>query len=205
MAEAQEIDKLKATQELTQERLRDLNTLEIQIKTNLDDTLDKINAQIGGQLESRGEGYHITIIGPTERKILESLTNQQLDELKRISSDIEHGMGIEVTGIGFIDGSQRTDMREVDKVKKTCFLTFNIPALQEFRASIGLPHKDFHVTLGFENGDIHMHTEGINEKGKAKLAPIEKRPNQEFTPIANDLPILEFSGLDGQLKQKKET
>lgn len=42
-----------------------------------------------------------------------------------------------------------------DGDKETWFIIASSPEAQEWRASQGLPHHDFHVTLGFRGGDIH--------------------------------------------------
>src|SRR3989344_9246000 len=99
-------------------------------------------------------------------------------------------------------------MREEDKAKKTTFVALDIPALQAFRQKVGLPPKDFHVTLGFEGGDIHMQVlrqEPVkpgSPKMKDITGTIPKQVDPRFSEVA--LPEMNFGGLDGQMKQRKK-
>ena len=198
----------KKTPELSRERLAEMQTLEIEIKADFGATLEAVRQETGADLQSRPDGYHLTIIGPTESKILSTLDDETLAELQKINEQIQKGEGVEVKGIGFIDGaSSAYTMREVDKVKKVAFLAIDIPKLQEFRAKVGLPQKDFHITLGFVGGDIHMHVVGQEpvKPGSPKMkditAPIPKQPDSRFASI--ELPNMIYGGLDGQMRQKK--
>lgn len=194
--------------ELTRERLADMQTLEVEITGNFDNVLQSVKESTGANLEPRPDGFHLTIIGPTESKILSTLDDATLAELQQINEQIQRGEGIGVKGIGFIDGaSSQYQMREVDKVKKTAFVALDIPALQAFRQKVGLPPKDFHVTLGFEGGDIHMQVlrqEPVkpgSPKMKDITGPIPKQADPRFSEVA--LPEMSLGGLDGQMKQRK--
>ena len=194
--------------ELTRERLADMQTLEVEITGNFDSVLQSVKESTGADLQPRPDGFHLTIIGPTESKILSTLDEATLAELQQINKQIQHGEGIIVKGMGFIDGaSSRYQMREVDKVKKTAFVALDIPALQAFRQKVGLPPKDFHVTLGFEGGDIHMQVLGQEpvKPGSPKMkditGPIPKQTDPQFSEV--DLPEISYGGLDGQMKQRK--
>lgn len=141
-------------------------------------------------------------------KSLSTLNETTLAELQQINEQIKKGEGITVKGIGFIDGaSSQYKMREVDKVKKTAFLVLEIPSLQKFRDKVGLPRKDFHVTLGFIGGDIHTQIIGQEyiKPGSPKMkditAPIPKQKDPKFDVLK--LPEITYGGLDGQMKQKK--
>lgn len=192
---------------LSRERLSEMQTLEFEIKTDMSETLKQLRETTGADLQPRPDGFHLTIIGPTESKILSALNAEKIAELEKINTQIKSGEGIIVKGIGFIDGANSPlQMREVDKVKKTAFIALDIPALQEFRAQVGLPPKDFHMTIGFVGGDIHNHIIGqeIGKNGKAKdlLGPIPKQADKRFISIP--LPEMQFGELDGQLKEKKQ-
>lgn len=194
--------------ELTRERLANMQTLEVEITGNFNSVLQSVRESTGANLEPRPDGFHLTIIGPTESKILSTLDDATLAELQRINEQIQRGEGIVVKGVGFIDGSSpQYQMREVDKVKKTAFVALDIPALQAFRQKVGLLPKDFHVTLGFEGGDIHMQVlrqEPIkpgSPKMKDVTGSIPKQADPRFSEVA--LPEMNFSGLDGQMKQRK--
>ena len=124
-------------------------------------------------------------------QIVKNITGTDLQfELQQINKNIQNGEGIIINGIGFIDGaSSKYKMRDVDKVKKAAFLALDIPALQDFRAKIKLPPKDFHVTIGFEGGDIHSYI--VKQKplfsGSSKMknitAPIPKKTDSRFSSI----------------------
>ena len=155
-------DSLGPPQAFTSERLQQLNDLGISVEGDFSALLSALNQALDLSLSSRVEGFHITIIGPAETKSLKDLPEDKLQELNRIALEIQEGRGIEIKGIGYIDGSQ-PGMSDADKNKKTTFIAVDIPELQEFRSSLGLTPKDFHITLGFQGGDIHMKlTEQIN-------------------------------------------
>ncbi len=194
--------------ELTRERLTDMQTLEVEIRADFGPTLETLRRITGADLQARPDGYHLTIIGPTESKILSTLDDTTLANLKKINEQIQNGEGVVVKGVGFIDGaSSQYKMREVDKGKKTAFVTLDIPALQEFRSKVGLPPKDFHVTLGFVGGDIH--TQVVRQEpakpGSPKMrditAPVPKQPDPNLSTVS--LPEMEYAGLDGQMKERK--
>lgn len=194
--------------ELSRERLAEMQTLEVEIKADFDPVLQTVREATGANLEPRPDGFHLTIIGPTESKILRTLDDARLAELQQINEQIQHGEGIVIQGIGFIDGaSSQYKMREVDKVKKTAFIALELPALQAFRSKVGLPTKDFHVTLGFEGGDIHMQVlrqEPVKPGSlimKDITGAIPKKADPRFSGVT--LPEIRYGGLDGQMKQRK--
>ncbi|MCX6781862.1 MAG: hypothetical protein NTW66_01985 [Candidatus Magasanikbacteria bacterium] len=198
----------KGHSELTRERLTNMQTLEMELKADFGPALEAIKQETGADLQPRPDGYHLTIIGPTESKILNTLDDATLAELQQINAQVQKGDGVIVKGIGFIDGaSSQYKMREVDKVKKTAFIALDMPALQEFRSKVGLPKKDFHVTLGFVGGDVHMQIvrQEPAKPGSPKLkditAPIPKQADQRFASIT--LPEISYGGLDGQMKERK--
>jgi hypothetical protein len=191
---------------ITREQIANWQTLEIEIEAEFNPIINKIKEITGTNIEPRPDGFHLTIIGPTESKILSTLDDNLLEELQQINKAVQNGDGIDVKGIGFIDGASSTyQMREVDKTKKTAFIALEIPSLQAFRAKIGLPPKDFHVTLGFEGGDVHMHVVGqeIIKPGSPKMKditnPIPKKADPRFSEIT--LPEISYHGLDGQQKK----
>lgn len=193
---------------LTRERLADMQTLEVEIMGDFNPVLQSVRESTGANLEPRTDGFHLTIIGPAESEILSTLDDATLAELQRTNEQIQRGEGIIVKGIGFIDGaSSQYRMREVDKVKRAAFVALDIPALQAFRSKVGLPPKDFHVTLGFEGGDIHMQVlrQEPVKPGSSKMrditGPIPKQADPRFSEVA--LPEISYGGLDGQMKQRK--
>lgn len=189
--------------QLTPEYLKSLSTLEIKVDGNFEEVLNNFNADKGLNLQSRPEGQHVTIIGPAESRILSTLTPQQIEALQRINDDIKKGIGTEMQGLGFIDGSQKEGIRNADKEKKVLYGALNLPALQEFRRSLGLRKKDFHVTLGFEGGDIHMQESGEKDgRGKPILKPISKTADSTLNGYAEQLQNIQFGSLSGKEKEK---
>ncbi len=190
------------TKQLTPEYLKNLSTIEAEVTGNFGEVLGSFNKDRGLNLQARPEGQHLTIIGPAESGILQYMTPEQIASLQRINDDIQNGIGVEIQGLGFIDGSQREDARNADKSKKVLYAAFNLPALQEFRKSLRLPPKDFHVTLGFEGGDIHMHKTGTDAKGKDILGPISKKADPGYKGYAEKLQGIHFGPLSGKEKDK---
>ncbi len=189
--------------ELTREQLARMKNLEIKVQADFEPVLTNMRAETSANLQPRPEGFHITIIGPTESKVLKNLDDAHIAELQEISKEIQLGEGVAVQGIGFIDGSGDTyKMRDVDTTKKTTFVAVDIPRLQAFREKVGLPPKDLHVTLGFESGDIHMHVTGTNDKGKEIRNPIPKKADERFGGIP--LPDMQFGTLSGEMKPEKK-
>ena len=188
------------TPEITRETLKNLQTLEVEIMTNFDEVLEQLRLETGADLQSRSDGYHLTIIGPTESGILKKVDDDAIAKLQEINEKIQRGEGVVVNGVGFIDGvSGQCEMREADKIKKTAFISIDIPDLQEFRAEIGLQPKDFHIMVGFVGGDIHMRVmrrEPVkpgSSKMKEITEPIPKRANSHFDAIV--LPEIDYGGL----------
>lgn len=193
---------------LTRERLVGLQTLEVEITANFEASLQALREATGANLQPRSDGYHLTIINPTESKQLSNLDDATIAELQRISTQIQHGEGITVKGVGFIDGaSASATVREADKEKKTAFIALDIPALQAFRGKVGLPPRDFHITLGFVGADIHMQVlrrepvKSGSPKLKEITAPIPKQADPHFNSVT--LPEIHFGGLTGQTKERK--
>lgn len=185
-----------------------MQTFEVEIKADFNSVLQAVNAVAGTELKPRPDGFHLTIIGPTESATLSTLDDATLAELQQINEQIQKGEGIVAKGIGFIDSAlSQCTLRKVDEVKKTAFIAFDIPALQAFRLQVGLPQKDFHVTLGFEGGDINMHVVGQkpvkpgSSKMKDVLALVPKQADPRFGGVT--LPEISYGGLDGQMKQRK--
>ena len=192
--------------ELTAERLQDLATIETEVHADFGPVLAQINSDLGLALASRPDGYHVTIVGPTEKDTIKNLAPEQLRELQRISDTIQSE--VTVKGIGIIGKNRVPNLRKADQDKVTCFVAFDIPALNAFRTSVGLPPKDFHVTLGFVGGDIHFQVTGEREDGKKRgkmveiTAPIAKKADPALAKY--ELPTMTFGALSGKEKQKAQ-
>lgn len=194
-------NQIEESSQLTPEMVRHFNTLHIEIKNDFSPLLDALNKSLGIALQPRPEGYHITIFTPQEKKILATLTQEQIAQLQKIHDDMQRGEGIQVMGIGYIDGSKVHNLRESDLTKKTAFLALDIPALQQWRNSMGLHEKDFHITLGFEVGDIHMQVVGTDQKGRKILEPIPKKADPALDELKHYIrPELQLGDISGQIR-----
>lgn len=192
--------------ELTREKLAHMNTLEVEVAGEFETILESVRVATGANLQPRGDGFHLTIIGPAEKEVLRTLDDAAILELALINNELRRGTGLFLRGIGYIDGaSSPYTLREVDRTKKTAFLAVDIPRLQAFRQRVGLPPKDFHITLGFEGGDIHVHIVGQepikpnSPKMKDVTALIPKQADPRLNEIT--LPEVRFGGLTGETKE----
>ncbi len=181
------------------------STLEIEATLDAQPILDRLNAALGTKLSSRPDGFHITVIGPMEKSSIGGLSPEQVADLKRISDAIRQGRGISISGIGYIDGATTPGMRDADKKKKTAFIALESPAIDAFRANLGLSKKDLHVTLGFEENDIHLQVVGTEMGGKGKpkdiTAPIPKKADPALAGYLEDVQV-GFGEIDGKEEEK---
>ncbi len=200
------------------EDLKKVKNLEVGIeKQNLALILAEMNERLGlvgeEKMKSREGGYHLTIIDPSESGFLDIMTAKQFEKLKQISNNIADGKGVEVKGIGMIDGESSSEVRESDKNKKVCFVVIESDELNDFRESlperidskgkkVKLTKKDLHITLGFVGGDIH-NSNMKNEETK-KYIPIRKSKDERFDDVAKMIK-LEFGGIDGDKKEEKKS
>ncbi|MBI3632632.1 MAG: hypothetical protein HY225_04250 [Candidatus Vogelbacteria bacterium] len=223
MEEIKRADVQVVQPKITLEAIKNKSHLEIEVKGNFGAVLEELNTKLADKLGNlkltprSAEGFHITVIGPTESKVLQTMTEAQLAELEAINSKLKDGQGIHIDGIGFIDGATQAGIREADKTKKTAFLAFSVVSeegksdIQKFRASLGLPSKDLHITLGFveseKGGDIHMQIVGKDEKGKDKMGSISKKADPAFRDLfLHELPnmYIKVGEIGGPEKQKKQ-
>lgn len=189
--------------ELTRERFAELNSVNLEIATDLVPVLESVKRAIGADLQHRESGFHVTVFGPTEKKLVDEKANEFLAELAQIENDIRKGKGVTVRGIGMINGATAS-VPEKDRAKQVAFIALDIPALNDLRGKLGLPAKDFHVTLGFVGGDIHFATTGEKDaKGKPVTKPIEKKADERFAGLIETMPELAFGNLSGEAKEKK--
>lgn len=158
--------------------------VEVRVTDDFTQILKSLNEQFGTSLVPRQEGYHITIITPREKETVRTLRQADLDTLKTLYTDVMRGGAARIDGIGYIDGSAREDVLPADKLKKTAYIALTIPEFQAYRRSVGLPEKDFHITLGMEGDDIHTHMVSMPD-GSQKTEVIPKKADpllQRFTP-----------------------
>jgi hypothetical protein len=86
-----------------------------------------------------GFGYHMTIIAPHEVSQLSS------EQLKKLDNGGEISFVLQKVG---------------EAIRNDCsayFITVHSPHGDYIREELGLPRKDFHITLGFNPNDIHDH------------------------------------------------
>lgn len=119
----------------------------------------QINQQMRDGLE-----YHITVINKIEFKSISKVNLKEYFENQRQFSKfviIEFGLGV---------------LKSPDKEtnNKTYFLLVHSPELDQIRKDLNLESIDFHITLGFDNRDVH-------DEGKKSLKTIQQ--------INSNLPI----------------
>ncbi len=158
--------------------------VEIKVGDDFSPLLQDINTRFGTILVPRKEGYHITVITPKERGWLRTMSQNKLDELHRLYKESRENNGIEITGVGYIDGMTRQDILEKDASKKTAYIALSIPKLAEFRKNMGLTPKDFHITIGMEGDDIHDHVASIKSDGAKVIDVIPKKADPSLRSLA---------------------
>lgn len=90
-------------------------------------------------LNNRGE-YHITVIRPPEMKAL-----------KKAGKIFENHSTVMIPGSPHYRGLGKA----TSGANEAYFMVVDWPEAQEFRAQLGLPQLDFHITIGFTEKDIH--------------------------------------------------
>ena len=171
---------------LKREDFEKMQTLTLKIENEkIGEILQKFNESKGLNLQSRPEGFHFTIISPTEGGIFKKITDEQIEKINTVLNSIISGGQLEIMGIGFINGTEKENAREADKAKKVLYLSINSEVIQALRKELGLPEKDLHVTLGFEGGDIHSEVIGKNDKGKDIIKPISKKADLSLNNLFN--------------------
>lgn len=102
-----------------------------------------------GRTKRDGENYHVTIIDPNEMKLLKSNAGGGLSE-KQILDTIEKSaikktLDLRMIGLG----------RASSGSSSCTFIVIMSNALQKLRREFDLSPKDFHVTIGFIESDVH--------------------------------------------------
>lgn len=86
-----------------------------------------------------GNGFHMTVFSPREFR-----------QVKKNGGSVpEVFVTMDFVGVG----------RAVEGDKEAWFIVVDSPEAQDIRASMGFGPKEFHITLGFVNGDIF--TDGV--------------------------------------------
>lgn len=188
---------------LTPERLKQISSFESEVHADFDPLLATVNQRLGLNLVKRPDGFHATIIGPAEFGVVKTMPSEKIVELEKLNEEIQRGEGVVIRGVGFVDGAT-LNVRDADKSKRAAFIALDVPKLQAFRTSVGLPPKDFHVTLGFENADLHMQIVGTNEKGKPVLGPVEKKADPKFDDLISMIEAsgMRFGSLSGVVREQ---
>jgi len=164
-----------------------MQTLGIKIENEkIAEILQRFNESQGLNLQPRPEGFHATIISPTEGGVFKKLTDEQIEMINTTINTVVSGGQIDILGLGFIDGTQKENAREADKGKKVLYLSLNSDTIQTMRKELGLPEKDLHITLGIEGGDIHSEIAGKNEKGKDIIKPVSKKADPNLASLFSE-------------------
>lgn len=82
-----------------------------------------------------GYSFHITVLSPKETR-----------QLRKSGTIIEEqDFAYTLSGIG----------QAVDGEKEAWYIVVKSDEMNNYRNELGLPPKDFHITLGFKNSDVH--------------------------------------------------
>lgn len=165
------------------EALRQGIGIEIQVLDDFSGLLESINTAHNAHLMQRPEGLHITVITPREKTKLRTLHDKEIMVLKEAYAKLNNPGELTITGVGFIDADTRSDALPQDKGKKTAFIAVDAPSLQRFRKEIGLPEKDFHITLGIQGEDIHERV-AVTQSGKMSTEAMPKKADTALSSLA---------------------
>ena len=174
---------------LIPEVLRKANILQVEIEGDFEPILASINEKLGKNMEPRGDGsYHITVVRPTEKDALRKMDPSKVTELEDLLNEFVTDSDLIIEGVGFIDGSTGSNIQERDRKSFTSYLALSSAKLSRVREFMGLPDFDFHVTLGFEVGDINDAILGTKPTGGLIKGPVEKKPDPSLDPALKFLP-----------------
>ncbi|KAI0558223.1 Methyltransferase [Gracilaria domingensis] len=125
----------------------------------------------------RGRPHHVTIISPTEVNLINSVYRDDPDMCLELVSRRLFGSSLLVLGLGRVQCSSTTnglvawDGNEAEseirpsfskQVRVAYYAVIKWPEAQRLRNEMGLPQKDFHITLGFTDKDIHNCRKDVN-------------------------------------------
>lgn len=125
----------------------------------------------------RGRLQHMTIISPPDMKKLDPQYGKGKSALLALIKMRLLGSNLCVLGLGRVDSStERTTLTSWDGqeiktsldfpanggLQESYFVVVKWPQAQQLRNELGLPPKDFHITLGFTTRDIHEHRKDHN-------------------------------------------
>lgn len=97
---------------------------------------EKIKHSLENRIKRDGNDFHLTVITPQEFKEIKSTF--ELPDSKRTPSIYDLGIG-----------------RQTKNGESCHYIVIYSVDLQNLRKKYGLPNKDFHITIGFSDQDIH--------------------------------------------------
>lgn len=118
-------------------------------KESLVPFLTAFRSQVGGEKAVRMEGFK----AQRDRGYVYHMTAITPPEMKKVPKSVSPPAGpvaITYAGLG----------RAIDGDDEAWFVVCKAPAIQKWRADLGLPAKDLHVTIGFEPKDVHTKSKG---------------------------------------------
>lgn len=100
---------------------------------------------VQNKLERDGErAFHITVLDPKETRLIRKKgTDSQKDTLQTLTENVD--IPFNLLGIG----------KATNDTSEAYFIVAKSSKADSIRESLQLPRKDFHITLGFSNGDVH--------------------------------------------------
>ena len=212
---------------ITSEFLTSREYVDIPVQGNFKPVIDALNIYLGTELAPRPDGFHVTLFDLKEASKLEELdkngkiTPVVLKTLNELNASIQDGKGINVVGVGFIDGSSsKLNLRKVDRAKKAAYVILDCPRLKWIRRELGFDYtdenggeheKDLRLTLGYEVGDLRYQIIGTDfSTGKDILGQIPRdvdtsafAAQDKVTQILNKVVGMKFGEIDGPDKKTK--
>lgn len=120
--------------------------------------LDKMKDYLGSsydkyrsnQIRRDGEKFHITVVSNSEiESSIKRLGKEKFNDI--LNTYQKRIYNCEFYGLGQIS----------HKYEQTVYIIVNDPILTSLRFDLGFDKKDFHITLGFRNRDIHHLSKGV--------------------------------------------
>lgn len=110
-------------------------------------SIEKEHEKFSAMRKARdGKEFHLTFLNVAEysKLLKDAASNNNYHITQTLKAVQETIVSIDLKGIGTASNEK----------SKTYFIVCKSPALDDFRSSLALPEKDFHITVGFNPTDV---------------------------------------------------